>query len=58
MTTQTREQELLEVESRFWDAMKDKDAQAAAQMTDDVCIIVGAQGVSSIDARSMAKMTA
>jgi hypothetical protein len=27
-------------------------------MTDDKCIVVGAQGVSSIDGRSMGKMTA
>jgi hypothetical protein len=57
MTTTTREQELLDVEKRFWDAMKDKDARSAGQMTDDGCIIVGAQGVSAIDAKTMAKLT-
>lgn len=57
MPTQTREQELLDVERRFWDAMKKKDGAAAAGMTDDGCIIVGAQGVSAIDASAMGKMT-
>lgn len=57
MTTQTDKQELLDVEKEFWNAMKDKDARAAERMTDDGCIIVGAQGVSSIDAKSMGKMT-
>ena len=57
MTVQSQEQELLDVEKKFWDAMKTKDAQAAGDMTDDGCIIVGAQGVSAIDAKSMAKMT-
>ncbi|HTE46466.1 MAG TPA: nuclear transport factor 2 family protein [Gemmatimonadaceae bacterium] len=58
MTMETDKQELLDVESKFWDAMKTKDANAAARMTDDGCIIVGAQGVSKIDSKSMGKMTA
>jgi uncharacterized protein (TIGR02246 family) len=57
MAVQSQEQELLDVEKKFWDAMKGKDAQAAGNMTDDGCIIVGAQGVSAIDAKAMAKMT-
>ena len=55
MTSKT--QELLEQERRFWDAMKEKDSGATARMTDDGCIVVGAQGVSAIDRKSMAKMT-
>lgn len=57
MPTQTKEQELVETEQRFWDAMKTKDGKAAAELTDDGCIIVGAQGVSAIDRASMGKMT-
>ena len=57
MTTTAREQELLEVERRFWDAMKTKDSTATAQLTDDECIVVGAQGVSAIDPKTMAKLT-
>ena len=57
MPTYTREQEVLDVDRRFWDAMKEKDGTAAAGMTDDGCIIVGAQGVSAIDASAMGKMT-
>lgn len=55
MTSQA--QELLQQERMFWNAMKEKDAGAAARMTDDSCIVVGAQGVSAIDRQSMAKMT-
>jgi hypothetical protein len=58
MATQTKEQELLELEKRFWDAMRDKDGDTATKLTDDGCIIVGAQGVSAIDRDSMGKMTA
>jgi hypothetical protein len=57
MATTTATLELLDLERRFWDAMKDKDAQSAQRMTDDQCIVVGAQGVSSINPATMAKMT-
>ncbi len=57
MQTQSHDRELLDIERRFWDAMKTKDAQRAAQMTDDGCIIVGAQGVSAIDGKTMGKLT-
>jgi hypothetical protein len=49
--------ELLDLERRFWDAMKTKDASIASSMTDDQCIVVGAQGVSSIDQQTMGKLT-
>jgi hypothetical protein len=59
MTAQANahEQELIDVERRFWNAMQEKDATTASRMTDDQCVIVGAQGVSSIDAKTMAKLT-
>ena len=53
-----KEQELLDVERRFWDTMKTKDGRTAGQMTDDGCIIVGAQGVSAIDGATMEKLMA
>jgi uncharacterized protein (TIGR02246 family) len=37
--------------------MRAKDASVAQSMTDDGCIVVGAQGVSAIDAATMAKLT-
>jgi uncharacterized protein (TIGR02246 family) len=58
MATQTKEQEIVETEQRFWDAMQKKDGAVAAELTEDGCIIVGAQGVSAIDRKSMQKMTA
>ena len=53
----TSRQTLLDLEKRFWDAMQTKDAGTAANMTDDACIIVGAQGVSAIDPKTMGKLT-
>ncbi len=58
VTADTRAQEVQKLETAFWNAMQSKDATSAARMTDDNCIIVGAQGVSAIDPKSMAKMTA
>lgn len=58
MTATTETHELLEQERLFWNAMQSKDAKAAGRMTDDGCIVVGAQGVSAIpDAKAMEKMT-
>jgi uncharacterized protein (TIGR02246 family) len=48
--------ELMAVESRFWDALKDRDPRAAATLTEDECILVGAQGVMSIGPEALGKM--
>lgn len=57
MATTAKTQELLEHERRFWNAMRDKDGEAASGMTNDRCIVVGAQGVSAIDPTTMARLT-
>jgi hypothetical protein len=49
--------QLLDIERRFWSSIQKKDGPGTGAMTDDGCIIVGAQGVSAIDQKSMAKMT-
>jgi hypothetical protein len=58
METGARERELIELERQFWNTMKTKDGRTAAKMTDDGCIVVGAQGVSAIDGASMEKLMA
>ena len=55
--TDVQSRKVMEVEQRFWNAMKEKDANSAGQMTDDGCIVVGAQGVSAISPEMMAKLT-
>ena len=57
MTTIAKTQELLEHERRFWNAMRDKDGEAASEMTNERCIVVGAQGVSAIDPATMSRLT-
>ena len=46
----------MQFETRFWDAMKSGDTGAAARMTADGCVIVGASGASVVDPRSIAAM--
>ena len=57
MKSTAEARELLELERRFWNAMRDKDGRTAAEMTHDSCIVVGAQGVSAISPDTMARLT-
>jgi uncharacterized protein (TIGR02246 family) len=56
MGTKTIEAELLELEKRYWQAIKDRDVDAAMRLTDDPCIVTGAQGVGRIDRQTLAAM--
>ena len=56
MTTKAIEKELLDLERKYWQAIKDRNVEAAMRMTDDPCIVSGAQGVGSLDQASMSKM--
>jgi uncharacterized protein (TIGR02246 family) len=50
------ERQLVELERRYWQALKDKDVEAAIELTDEPCIVAGAQGVGSIDHAKYAAM--
>ena len=56
MTRQGVERELVELEKKYWKAIQDKDVDAAMRLTDDPCIVTGAQGVVALDRRSMGAM--
>jgi uncharacterized protein (TIGR02246 family) len=56
MTTTTIEKELVELETQYWQAIKDKDVDAAMQLTDETCVVTGAQGAASIDRQAFAGM--
>ncbi len=56
MVTKTVEKELLELETQYWQALKDKDGDAALRLTDEPVIIAGAQGVGRVDKRALAAM--
>jgi hypothetical protein len=52
----TIERELVDLERRYWQALKDKDVAAAVELTDDPCIVAGAQGVGLIDHAGYVRM--
>ena len=54
--TQAIGDELLALEKRYWQALKDNDVQAALELTDDPCIVTGAQGVANLTRDSLAEM--
>lgn len=39
------EQEIYSLEKKYWQAMKDSDTDTILSLTDDPCIVTGAQGV-------------
>lgn len=56
MATAITEQELIELERRFWQAMKDGDTAAAVELTEFPCIVAGPQGVGSLDRPTFERM--
>ena len=48
--------ELTELERRYWEALRNQDAEAAADMTADLCVVAGASGVAAIDRSTFASM--
>jgi hypothetical protein len=54
--TKTVEKELLGLEKQYWQAIKDKDVDAAMRLSDDPCIVAGAQGIGSLDRKSLGGM--
>jgi hypothetical protein len=56
MANQPVEQELLGLERQYWQAIKEKDVEAAMRLSDESCIVTGAQGVGTIDRKALAAM--
>ena len=50
------QQELLDLERKYWKAIQDRDADTATKLTDDPCIVAGAQGIARMDTKSLASM--
>ena len=48
MASSSVERELVGLEKKYWQAIIDKDFESALALTDDPCIVTGAQGVASI----------
>jgi ketosteroid isomerase-like protein len=56
MAGTTIERELFDLETQYWQALKDKDVEAAIALTDEPSIVAGAQGVAMIDHRTYHEM--
>jgi ketosteroid isomerase-like protein len=54
---QDRKQIIVELETRFWQSMQDKDAKAAKRMIAPDCLITGASGAMKIDPEKYEAMT-
>jgi uncharacterized protein (TIGR02246 family) len=52
----TIEQEFASLERRYWDAVQHRDGETAAKLTDDPCVVVGAQGVGMVDRARISEM--
>jgi ketosteroid isomerase-like protein len=56
MASKTMHKTFMDLETRYWEALKDKDVQTAVELTADPCVIVGAQGVGRVDRSMYEKM--
>ena len=48
--------ELLDLEKQYWQALKERDVEKAIGLTDEECIVTGAQGVGRLNRKVMADM--
>jgi len=48
--------ELLKLEKQYWNAIKERDSSTAISLSDDPCVVVGAQGASEVDRATLGKM--
>ena len=50
-------QQIIDLESKFWQSMKDKDPQTASAMIADPSMVVGPMGTMKMDPTTYARMT-
>ena len=55
-TSNTIEAEILDLERRYWQAMRECDVRTAVALTEFPCLIAGASGVRSVDQASYEQM--
>ena len=56
MASKSAEKELVKLERQYWQALKDRDWNAALRLSDDPTIVVGAQGVGKVAKKSILEM--
>jgi ketosteroid isomerase-like protein len=50
-------QQIIELETRFWQSMKDKDPEIAQSMIADDCLVTGPMGTMRVDPEKYARLT-
>lgn len=56
MEQTTTEMDLLRLERQYWQAIKDRNVDAAMKLTDDPCIVAGASGVAKVDHQTFSRI--
>jgi Domain of unknown function (DUF4440) len=56
MATNPLERELLDLEKQYWRAIQERNIDTVMRLTDDSCILTGAQGASRIDKKTLERM--
>lgn len=56
METQAPTKELLDLETRYWQALKDQDTKTCVELSADPCLVTGAQGAGSYTKTQMRTM--
>lgn len=51
-------EEFLDLERRFWNALKQQDVSGCTELTADECIVAGSQGVAMMSRRDLGAMIA
>jgi uncharacterized protein (TIGR02246 family) len=53
---QTTEKEILDLEKKFWEAIKNTDKETVMRLSDDDCLLTGSQGFGAYDKKTIASM--
>ena len=48
------DQELLELEKQYWQAIQDRDGATATRLSDARCVVIGPQGIGKLDREALA----
>jgi len=56
MATKATEKDVLALEKKYWQAMKDNDMATALSLTADPCLLTGPQGADLVDHKTFTEM--
>jgi hypothetical protein len=56
MANTRTENELIQLERRYWQAIQEKDVETAASLIDNPCLVAGAGGVAKVDQENFRKI--